>query len=116
MGTVLFGTFKRVDKQIRPKLVSNSSYVDYTFGSDERSFAGCHRFEIVHHLPSKPGQREPVVEIRASSFICNPQENKPAILFKPLYWFHLTYQKLLFADGIRSLTTRGPFLKSTHGD
>lgn len=89
----------------------NSSYVDYGFGSDEFTFAGCHRFQITR-LPvssvdsgSESGIEEPQVELQLQHFRCNPQRNVPSVA-EYAERFHFGYAKALFANGVQSVLRR----------
>ncbi|KAE8356509.1 hypothetical protein BDV28DRAFT_126763 [Aspergillus coremiiformis] len=97
LGSRLFGSFKLIDKHLSISSGSEPSYVDYGFGSDRFAFGGCHRVQI---------SRSPQPEIQLQQFICNPSKNSPPAM-RYLDRFHSVYEKLLFADGIRSVLTRG---------
>ncbi|KAI9901979.1 hypothetical protein N3K66_003796 [Trichothecium roseum] len=123
-GTTLFGIFQLIEKRIFDTRLSSSdatttttSYVDYAFGSDQYSFAGCHRFSITRPFPPSPTTRvEPTqtqptppqqirTRISLEGFTCNPQREKqsmPAIGT----WFHSRYAKALFANGIQAVLDR----------
>lgn len=97
VGSRLFGAFVVLDKHIASASDPRPSYVDYAFGSDQRQFAGCHRFQIQHGQGSQPS-----IQIDQQHLNCNPQENIPAV---PEYGqrLHTIYAKLLFANGIQCL-------------
>ncbi|RAK79345.1 uncharacterized protein BO72DRAFT_41532 [Aspergillus fijiensis CBS 313.89] len=119
VGTCFFGTFMILDKHIAVESEvaepgrRATSWIDYGFGSDESSFAGCHRFQITRIEGSRgegPGKTDPSaesqVQIELQSFQCNPQRNVPfgsGILKQ----FHYQYARLLFANGIQSVLLRG---------
>ncbi|KGO72636.1 hypothetical protein PITC_056220 [Penicillium italicum] len=103
IGSNLFGSFKVMDKQIEPESSDQrASYVDYGFGSDEFTFAGCHRFQITR--PPRTGT-EPLVRFELQHFRCNPQKNEPSVA-EYFTWFHYAYVKLLFADAVQSVLLR----------
>lgn len=122
IGSLFFGSFKLLDKHVNTSPVkddsklaltsSEASYVDYGFGSDRYSFAGCHRFSIgsiyqehchkAGHTQTVSDNKEPRVEIRLQSFTCNPKSKKMSNI-SILSWFHRLYAKLLFADGMRKI-------------
>lgn len=109
-GSSLFGSFKLLDKCIDEPSNHSSSYVDYGFGSDEASFAGCHRFRITRNLPPEPEgeetQPEPRVCITIEHFRCNPQKNALPIA-EYIERFHFVYSKALFANGIQLVLAQG---------
>ncbi|PYH40170.1 uncharacterized protein BP01DRAFT_351909 [Aspergillus saccharolyticus JOP 1030-1] len=114
IGTCLFGTFMVLDKHIGPQseLIENdqrTSWVDYGFGSDKSSFAGCHRFQITttraHQGEGKckiGSSTETRVQIELLGFHCNPQTNQPGAP-EILKLFHWGYAKMLFANGVQSV-------------
>lgn len=103
-GSSLFGSFVVLDEYIAATpSEQDASYIDYGFGSDESTFAGCHRFQIAR-LPAQ-ADAEPQVQMELLHFRCNPQENKPSIA-EYVKRFHYVYAKALFANGIHSLLTR----------
>lgn len=109
-----------LDKHIAEPSDYSSSYVDFGFGSDEFTFAGCHRFEITKLAPSNMDseseseassgsqgkQPEPQVQIQLQHFRCNPQRNVPSVA-EYVQRFHYGYAKALFANGVQSLLERG---------
>lgn len=119
VGSCLFGSFRLLDKHIAEPSDHSSSYVDFGFGSDEFTFAGCHRFEITRLPPnidsesesesgsgSQGKKPEPQVQIQLQHFRCNPQRNVPSVA-EYVQRFHCGYAKALFANGVQSLLERG---------
>ncbi|PYH76292.1 hypothetical protein BO82DRAFT_387398 [Aspergillus uvarum CBS 121591] len=116
VGTCFFGTFIILDKHIATESEvtttgPRASWVDYGFGSDESSFAGCHRFQITR-IEGKGRSKgntdltaENKVQIELQSFQCNPQKNVP-FGSEILKQFHYQYARLLFANGIQSVLLR----------
>ncbi|KOS42975.1 hypothetical protein ACN38_g6125 [Penicillium nordicum] len=103
VGSSLFGSFKVMDKQIGPESSGQrASYVDYGFGSDEFTFAGCHRFQITR---SPRIGAEPLVQFELQHFRCNPQKNEPSVA-EYLAWFHYAYAKSLFANSVQCILLR----------
>ena len=100
VGTRLFGAFQLLDKQISESSDSGLSYLDYGFGSDNYSFAGCHRFSVTrHHATSEEQSR---IRISLEGFTCNPRENKsPASEVGK--WFHALYARALFANAVQAI-------------
>ncbi|KAJ5335454.1 hypothetical protein N7452_007857 [Penicillium brevicompactum] len=115
-GTKLFGSFQLLDKQISKgptnASTSTSSYVDYGFGSDTYSFSGCHRFRITR-IPRTPENAKELVQISLEGFHCDPQQNR---LWLPriALWFHAAYARVLFANGMQSVLTRGAHQGASH--
>ena len=103
VGTEFFGAFKLLDKYL--SVSTSSSYVDYGFGSNINSFAGCHRFRITR-IPSTV-ETEEQIRISLEGFHCDPQKNK---LWMPRIglWFHTAYAKVLFANGVQSVLDGAP--------
>ncbi|OJK00081.1 hypothetical protein ASPACDRAFT_42661 [Aspergillus aculeatus ATCC 16872] len=118
VGTCFFGTFMILDKHIAiesevAEPSRRASWIDYGFGSDESSFAGCHRFQITRiedtggEGPSKTDSTtESQVQVELQSFQCNPQKNVP-FGSEILKQFHSQYARLLFANGIQSVLLQG---------
>ncbi|KAJ5490239.1 hypothetical protein N7453_011064 [Penicillium expansum] len=79
-----------------------ASYVDYGFGSDEFTFAGCHRFQITR---SPRIGAEPLVQFELQHFRCNPQNNEPSVA-EYIAWFHYVYAKSLFGNAVQSVLRR----------
>lgn len=89
----------------------STSNVDIAFGSDQSSFAGCHRFQVkrlerMEHNDKKvacdANEHEPTIEFSIQSFVCNPLDEKS----RPnriMMWFHSVYASLLFADAMREV-------------
>jgi hypothetical protein len=109
IGSCYFGSFKILDEHISDPSAPGFSYVDYGFGSDESSFAGCHRFQIRRQRVKSEFQssgvgedKEPQVQITLQHFRCNPTKNVPSAA-EYIAKFHYVYAKALFADGIRSV-------------
>lgn len=118
----MFGSFILLDKHIAEPSDYSSSYVDFGFGSDEFTFAGCHRVEITRLAPfnmdsesesesesnsgSQGKQPEPQVQIQLQHFRCNPQRNVPSVA-EYVQRFYYGYAKALFANGVQSLLERG---------
>ncbi|KGO47589.1 hypothetical protein PEX1_041730 [Penicillium expansum] len=103
VGSTLFGSFKVMDKQIEPESSDQrASYVDYGFGSDEFTFAGCHRFQITR---SPRIGAEPLVQFELQHFRCNPQKNEPSVA-EYIAWFHYVYAKSLFGNAVQSVLLR----------
>lgn len=103
VGSSLFGSFKVMDKQIVPESSDQrASYVDYGFGSDEFTFAGCHRFQITR---SPRIGAEPLVQFELQHFRCNPQKNEPSVA-EYIAWFHYVYAKSLFANAVQCILLR----------
>ncbi|KAJ5970413.1 uncharacterized protein N7479_000331 [Penicillium vulpinum] len=103
VGSSLFGSFKVMDKQIGPASSDQrASYVDYGFGSDEFTFAGCHRFQITR---SPRIGAEPLVQFELQHFNCNPQKNERTVTGF-MIWFHSAYAKLLFANAVQGVLMR----------
>ncbi|RDL32019.1 uncharacterized protein BP5553_09421 [Venustampulla echinocandica] len=105
---VLFGSFKVIDAKIKSTSDPSPSYVDFGFGSDSASFAGCHRFCVIRNpeeTKDGPSEADSGVEIRLEHFRCNPVKNVDSWA-EYIPWLHYWYAKLLFADGIRSLLRR----------
>jgi hypothetical protein len=107
VGTQLFGTFQLLDKHISESTDSQMSYVDFGFGSDNYSFAGCHRFSIMRHQIASDSKSEtepskPQIRISLEGFTCNPQTNKLPVpeIGK---WFHALYARSLFANGVQAV-------------
>lgn len=106
VGSCLFGTFRMLDKHIDEPSECSSSYVDYSFGSDESSFAGCHRFRVTRvasrELEGEARRLEPQVRVDLEHFRCNPQKD---LLSKAEFIerFHFVYAKSLFANGIQQV-------------
>ncbi|KAH8811079.1 hypothetical protein F5884DRAFT_830978 [Xylogone sp. PMI_703] len=100
VGSQFFGCFKLLDKYISPTSDPSTSYVDYGFGSDEFTFAGCHRFQVAPTI--SPDSSEPRIRVSIESFICNPQKDELSL---PQYMkrFHSIYEKLLFVDAVQSV-------------
>lgn len=100
IGARLFGVFQLLDKQISESSDSGLSYLDYGFGSDNNSFAGCHRFSVNrHHSTSEEQSR---IRISLEGFTCNPRENKsPASELGK--WFHALYARALFANAVQAI-------------
>ena len=104
VGDVLFGSFKLVDSHLATPSDPYLSYLDFGFGSDEASFAGCHRFSIFRNYQGEgnlPDGEVEEIEMRLEHFRCNPRKNVD-LWAEYITWFHYWYAKLLFADGIRS--------------
>ncbi|KAJ5186285.1 hypothetical protein N7449_011049 [Penicillium cf. viridicatum] len=103
VGSSLFGSFKVIDKQIVPESSDQrASYVDYGFGSDEFTFAGCHRFQITR---SPRIGAEPLVQFELQHFRCNPQKNEPSVA-EYIAWVHYAYAKSLFANAVQCILLR----------
>lgn len=109
IGSSFFGSFKILDKHIAEPSDRSPSYVDYGFGSDEFSFAGCHRFQLTRLLPEVESQSssegesgEAQVKITLQHFVCNPRKNVPSVA-QYIERFHYVYAKALFANGVRSV-------------
>ncbi|CEJ59937.1 hypothetical protein PMG11_08535 [Penicillium brasilianum] len=107
VGTRLFGTFQLLDKHISESTDSQLSYVDFGFGSDKYSFAGCHRFSITRHRIASDSQSEtepskPQIRISLEGFTCNPQTNELPVS-EIGKWFHALYARALFANGIQAV-------------
>lgn len=103
VGSSLFGSFKVMDKQIVSESSDQrASYVDYGFGSDEFTFAGCHRFQITR---SPRIGAEPLVQFELQHFRCNPQKNEPSVA-EYIAWFHYAYAKSLFANAVQCILLR----------
>ncbi|OQD63271.1 hypothetical protein PENPOL_c010G03175 [Penicillium polonicum] len=103
VGSSLFGSFKVLDKHIGPESSDQrASYVDYGFGSDESTFAGCHRFQITR---SPCIGAEPLVQFELQHFRCNPQKNEPSVA-EYVAWFHYGYAKALFANAVQCILLR----------
>jgi hypothetical protein len=107
VGTKLFGTFQLLNKHISEPSGSEMSYVDYGFGSDNYSFAGCHRFSVTRHQAtpdstSETEQSKSQIRISLEGFTCNPSTNKPPVpeIGK---WFHALYARALFANGVQAI-------------
>ncbi|KAJ5177243.1 uncharacterized protein N7482_003120 [Penicillium canariense] len=114
VGTKLFGIFQLLDKHVSESQARCSSYVDYGFGSDNYSFAGCHRFSVTRFpsLSGAPvGAENPKCQIRISleGFICNPQHDKSWIpeLGKR---FHALYARALFANAVQAIFNNRPLV------
>jgi hypothetical protein len=107
VGTRLFGVFQLLDKHVTESPTSQMSYVDFGFGSDTYSFAGCHRFSITRNPASSDTISEveqPKAHIRISleGFTCNPQTNKSPVP-EVGKWFHALYARALFANGVQAI-------------
>ncbi|PYI32749.1 hypothetical protein BP00DRAFT_494390 [Aspergillus indologenus CBS 114.80] len=116
VGTCFFGTFMILDKHIAAESEvteagQHASWVDYGFGSDESSFAGCHRFQITRiegrgkTKDNTDLTAENKAQVELQSFQCNPQKNVP-FGSEVLKQFHYQYARLLFANGIQSVLLR----------
>jgi hypothetical protein len=101
VGSHYFGIFQIVDLQIAESTKTNSSYVDFAFGSDQAYFAGCHRFRL-RRLSEDSAADSPHVEISLEAFRCNPNGSL-SVFDGLLSWVHRFYARLLFADGIQSI-------------
>lgn len=100
VGTRLFGVFQLLDKHISESSSSGLSYLDYGFGSDNYSFAGCHRFSVTRHPAASEEQSR--IRISLEGFTCNPRENKsPAS--DVVKWFHALYARALFANAVQAI-------------
>lgn len=82
----------------RADTLTQSSYVDLAFGSDNSSFAGVHRFMVHRENKSSPDDDD-VIRITFASMACNPIQNKP-IFPAILHTFHKLYAQLLFREGV----------------
>lgn len=108
VGDVLFGSFKVTDASLKSTTDESPSYVDFGFGSDLGSFAGCHRFAVIRNPKNATdslGEVENEVEVRLEHFRCNPMKDVDSWA-EYITWFHRWYAHLLFAAGIRSLLRR----------
>ena len=103
VDSILFGAFQVVDKKPRSD-EEGESYIDFAYGSSQRSFAGVHRFSVrsfddkVHGGDDERGK----VRISMSCVTCNPQEDKMAAP----EWsstLHRSYAMLLFREGIAEI-------------
>ncbi|RAL06953.1 uncharacterized protein BO97DRAFT_379458 [Aspergillus homomorphus CBS 101889] len=117
VGTCLVGSFMILDQHIASESEmdntgQSASWVDYGFGSDKSSFAGCHRIQITRIAEKrrrdsfKPDTAmEDQVQIELQSFQCNPQKD---VIFGPEIFrqFHYLYAKMLFANGMQSILSR----------
>lgn len=117
LGTVFYGGFQVLDKEITPASASapRSSFVDIGFGSDTATFAGSHRFEVIteENVDPKSDGADGVdghgdsgdVVVKLSHFRCNPLQNKPSGA-EWIRWFHIIYAKMLFNDGIGEILAK----------
>lgn len=83
-------------------LTGKASYIDVAFGDDRKTFAGCHRFEVLRQPSEKEEQEEGGVTIVYSHLSCNPTV-KEATFPKLFFDFHKFYAMHLFRDGIREV-------------
>lgn len=101
--------FVILDKHIRNVENEDISYVEVAYGSDQTSFAGFHRFEVIHNddkLEERAGASgrgnvglNTDIKLSYSSLSCNPITNRPAAP----HWvavFHKFYGMRLFRDGV----------------
>ncbi|KAK2768395.1 hypothetical protein FQN54_000250 [Arachnomyces sp. PD_36] len=130
IGSTLFGSFKVLDKSTLTtteppqSTTASKSHVDYAYGSDTFTFAGCHRFVVIRDQPPYPTttttsttdaaadeEKEPpdantshpqVITIQLQGFRCNPLQNKPSVL-NFIETFHYIYAKALFANGMQAV-------------
>ncbi|KAF7965415.1 hypothetical protein HWV62_16062 [Athelia sp. TMB] len=131
--SILYGGFQVIDQHCPsiPPHVSDDeplaeqigSYVDIAFSSDEASFAGCHRLEVLRpRRPTLDGAKELRVTetegdihadseealgvvLRLSHFRQNPIKNQPSPV-EGLKWLHFVYARLLFEDSVRHVLGR----------
>jgi hypothetical protein len=75
--------------------------VDYGFGSDNYSFAGCHRFRVTR-IQSESNDNEAQIEISLEGFHCDPQKNESWMPRIGMI-FHSLYARALFANGVQSV-------------
>lgn len=86
--STIFGIFRLVDFCVE----DDAAFVDLAFGSDERGFAGCHRFSA-----RRSGAGE--VALRLECVTCNPVVD----VTRNEGWlkmFHTVYAKLLFSAAL----------------
>lgn len=107
VGTRLFGVFQLLDKHVPESPDTQMSYVDFGFGSDNFSFAGCHRFSITRNPAtaetiSEVEQSKAQIRISLEGFTCNPQVNKSPVP-EVGKWFHALYARALFANGVQAV-------------
>jgi hypothetical protein len=116
LTSTLFGAFQVIDSHFSDHsstsesdgTLSEESYVDFGFGSDQSSFAGVHRFALsrgdnsIGKAEQNPGAAKDVVRITHSGLACNPSQNKP---IKPRIFFtlHMFYAMLLFREGVAQI-------------
>lgn len=105
VGDSLFRTFKLVDAHMaKPSNASPSlSYLDFGFGQDQSSFAGCHRLQIVRNMSlgdssADEGLRNQTIDLSIECFIYDPK----SAVFDQLGWIHTMYVELLFANGVQA--------------
>lgn len=96
-----------------------SSHVDYGFGSDQRAFAGAHRFGIERRewsygSPGPPHNKVMVdkkeedgdVELYVECFRCNPLVDRDSWA-EWMPWLHYWYARLLWAEAVRRVLVDG---------
>ncbi len=89
-------------------MTRKGSYIDVAFGDDRKTFAGCHRFEVLHRFEKGDEEEEEDeggVEIVYSHLSCNPTV-KEATFPKMIFDFHKFYAMQLFRDGIAEVLRR----------
>ncbi|KAF3396395.1 hypothetical protein F1880_006614 [Penicillium rolfsii] len=107
VGTRLFGVFQVLDKYVAESSDNQMSYVDYGFGSDNDSFAGCHRFSVTRSPGTSEtisGIAQPKTQIRISleALTCDPQMDKSPVRERTK-WFHALYSRALHANGVQAV-------------
>lgn len=101
LHTLLFGGFLVAHVELETHSLGQSfSTVDVVFGSDQRQFAGVHRFALVRD-DKKPG----VVRISLEHTSCNPTVNKA---LKPDFMIpvHNFYAQWLFRESVAQVLLR----------
>ncbi|EXJ78323.1 hypothetical protein A1O3_09484 [Capronia epimyces CBS 606.96] len=94
------------------------SYVDYGFGSDQRNFAGAHRFVVTRKeqdqhqhqnqdQDSKEQKEEEYIELSIECFRCNPLINQDSWA-EYLPWLHYWYARFLWAEAVRTVLRHHP--------
>ncbi|KAL6251739.1 hypothetical protein RBB50_001949 [Rhinocladiella similis] len=113
LHATLFGAFQVVDYHLstngndQDPGLSDTSYVDFGFGSDTSHFSGFHRFSVLRDLSDGPGvspRSSDTVTITNSSIACNPSSNT-LLGIGALHGFHKAYAMLLFREGVARVMT-----------
>lgn len=112
LHTVYFGQFRLANIQLADggsahsdeALIENmhgeekESYVDFVYGSDLDTFAGCHRLSV-QRVPLEDGESSQKAVFTLSCMACDPQvdhEIKPQAIIT----FHRIYATMLFRDAV----------------
>lgn len=103
MDSIIFGAFQVVDKKLESE-GRDECYIDFAYGSSQRSFAGVHRFSVERLSRPVDGgdDEEDTVRLSMSCMTCNPQEDKK-VAPEWSSTLHRMYAMLLFREGIANL-------------